>query len=156
MKNNLHKTAGLQALVPLLALSVFSFAAPVVADQAQSIVWEHDDPELKWGPCPEFMPAGCRIAVLQGDPARANADVFFRLPAKSTAPNHWHHSAERMVLVSGEMLVHYEGEEPTTLKKGSYAYGPAEKKHVATCQSREDCVLFIAFEQPVDAFAVEE
>jgi hypothetical protein len=42
-----------------------------------------DDADLDWGPCPEFMPDGCALAILQGDPAQPNADVFFRLPGRS-------------------------------------------------------------------------
>lgn len=113
------------------------------------------DSQLKWGPCPEFMPKGCEIAVLHGDPAGPNADVFFRVPADFTIPEHWHTSAERMVLVSGEMQVTYEGHPPTTLKPGMYAYGPAKLPHSAVCAKGEPCVLFIAFESPVDAVPVE-
>ena len=109
------------------------------------------DPGLTWGPCPEFMPKGCGIAVLHGDPAKPNADVFFRVPGKAVIPRHWHTSAERMVLVSGEMAVSYDGQEPATLRPGTYAFGPAKAPHSATCASAAPCVLFIAFEGPVDA-----
>ena len=114
-----------------------------------------NDASLKWGPCPEFFPAGCQIAVLHGDPARENADVFFKVPANYEIPNHWHTSAERMVLVSGEMTVNYENHEPVTLKPGSYAYGPPKVPHTGTCEKGDECVLFIAFEEPVDAHLVE-
>lgn len=128
-------------------------AAPVGADG--SLVRLAESPELEWGHCPEFMPEGCALAVLQGNPAERNADVFFKLPSKATAPDHWHTSAERMVLVSGEMRVHYEGQDPAVLEEGMYAYGPARLPHEATCVSDEVCVLFIAFEEPVDAFPAE-
>lgn len=72
---------------------------------------------------------------------------------RSALPSH--SSAERMVLVDGHMRVDYDGQEPVDLHPGTYAYGPAEHAHVATCLSEEPCVLFIAFEEPVDAFAVE-
>lgn len=110
-------------------------------------------PELTWGPCPEFMPDGCAIAVLQGDPSKSNADVFFKVPGKSTIPRHWHTSAERMVLVSGELHVTYDGHATTVLNVGTYAYGPAKLPHTASCVSDEPCVLAIAFESPVDAVA---
>jgi hypothetical protein len=32
-----------------------------------------------------------------------------------------------------------------------YAYGPAQHVHEAQCVSVDPCVLFIAFEQPIDA-----
>lgn len=120
-----------------------------------SVVITKTDNNLQWGPCPEFMPAGCGIAVLHGDPGKRNADVFFKVPANTQIPNHKHTSAERMVLVSGELEVTYEGEDPRVLKEGTYAYGPAQKPHSAKCGD-SPCVLFIAFEEPIDAFAVEE
>jgi len=110
---------------------------------------------LEWGPCPAFMPAGCAIAVLNGNPAEPHADIFFRLPAGQNVPSHWHESPERMVLVSGEMQVDYEGQEPVLLTRSSYAYGPSRLPHDATCVSDEDCVLFIAFVDPIDAFEAE-
>lgn len=113
-----------------------------------------DDAKLQWGPCPDFFPAGCQIAVLHGDPAKPNADVFFRVPARYDLPPHWHTSAERMVLVSGELHVTYNGQEPAVLKPGMYAYGPAKAVHRGRCASEEPCVLFIAFEGPVDAIPV--
>jgi quercetin dioxygenase-like cupin family protein len=115
----------------------------------------YQDADLKWGPCPAFIPTGCEIAVLNGDPAKQNADVFFRVPGGFAIPKHWHSSAERMVLVSGEMTVRYEDQKPMTLKPGMYAYGPAKLAHEATCAKGDPCVLFIAFEAPVDAFPSE-
>ena len=97
----------------------------------------------------------CEIAVLHGDPAKPNADVFLKVPAKYEIPPHSHTSAERMVLVSGELEVTYRGQTPSMLKPGMYAYGPAGAPHKASCTSAEACVLFIAFEAPVDAHAFD-
>jgi quercetin dioxygenase-like cupin family protein len=114
-----------------------------------------DDADLQWGPCPAFMPEGCKVAVLHGDPARDNLDVFFKAPSKSNIPMHWHTSAERMILVAGELHVTYDGQKTAILKPGTYAYGPAKRPHHAYCASDADCVLFIAFESPLDAVPVE-
>lgn len=114
------------------------------------------DADLKWGPCPNFLPEGCKIAVLHGDPSKQNSDIFFKVPGKSRIARHWHTSAERMVLVSGELHVTYDGHKPAVLKTGSYAYGPAKLPHEAYCASRAPCILAIAFESPVDAFPSEE
>lgn len=123
--------------------------------EEKAVVKVHDSNDLQWGGCPDFMPEGCSIAVLHGDPTKKNSDVFFRIPENAMVPNHNHTSAERMVLVSGEMQVTYEGEDTQTLKVGSYAYGPPEKAHTAKCV-KGPCVLFIAFEEPVDAMAVAD
>jgi mannose-6-phosphate isomerase-like protein (cupin superfamily) len=107
--------------------------------------------DIRWGPCPEFMPEGCGLAVLQGDPAERNADVLFRLAGNTTADRHWHTSVERMVLISGELHVAYDGREPVVMTPGTYAYGPARLPHSAECRSDDECILFIAFEEHVDA-----
>jgi mannose-6-phosphate isomerase-like protein (cupin superfamily) len=112
------------------------------------------DEALVWGPCPDFFPSGCQLAVLHGDPARPNADVFFRVPGGYDLPNHLHTSAERMVLVSGELHVAYAGQPTVVLRPGAYAYGPPGRPHDGRCASAEPCVLFIAFEEPVDATAI--
>jgi quercetin dioxygenase-like cupin family protein len=101
------------------------------------------------------MPAGCEIAVLRGDPAKPNADIYLRVPAGAEIPAHSHTSAERIILVGGELDVTYQGHAPTKLKAGSYAYGPAKLPHKATCVGADPCTLFIAFELPIDATAHE-
>ena len=137
------------------ALSVLLLASPFTAAFAQDVPLTRTagDAALQWGGCPEFMPKGCEIAVLHGDPAKNNADVFFKVPANAVIPRHWHTSAERMVLVAGEMHVTYDGQATAVLKPGSYAYGPPSMPHKATCGNAGPCVLFIAFESPVDAVA---
>jgi quercetin dioxygenase-like cupin family protein len=124
------------------------------SEHESAIARTADDVRLQWGPCPAFLPEGCQIAVLQGDPGEPNADVFFKVPASSKLPLHWHTSAERMVLVAGELHVTYAGQSATILKAGTYAYGPAKRPHSGSCVSAVPCVLFIAFESPVDAVPV--
>ena len=130
-------------------------AAQPAAASAVPLAKAATDPNLQWGACPEGMPQGCGIAVLQGDPAKPNADIFLKVPGGSTIPPHAHSSAERMVLVSGELDVKYQGASASLLKGGHYAYGPARLPHQATCRSSEPCTLFIAFEGPVDVLPFE-
>jgi quercetin dioxygenase-like cupin family protein len=146
-----------------LAISILAataFAAPAVGGEATepvepALAIAFDDPSLTWGPCPAFLPEGCAIAVLHGDPAANNADVFFRVPGGSTLPLHWHNSAERMVLISGRLRVSYEGQPSVLLRPGMYAYGPPKRPHTGFCEEGEACVLFIGFESPVDAMPID-
>lgn len=146
----------------LILITLFSFfvtgthamSGESIAQKA--IVHTHEDPELEWVSCPEFFPEGCRIAVLQGDPSGENADIFFKVPPDSVIPHHWHTSAERMVLVSGELHLDYDGQDTKVMKPGTYAYGPAKLPHKGYCVDGDPCVLFIAFELPIDAIPTEE
>lgn len=133
-------------------------AGPVPAEQPMqepALVRAWQDPALEWGPCPEFFPEGCAIAVIHGDPAQDNADIFFKVPADYRIPAHWHTSAERMVLVSGRLHVTYDGQDEVVLEPGNYAYGPARLPHDGYCAKGDPCVLFIAFESPVDAIPIK-
>jgi quercetin dioxygenase-like cupin family protein len=147
-------------VISAAAVSVFLAGAnPPASAQApakeQAVTRSVEDPQLQWGPCPPFLPKGCQIAVLHGDPAKPNVDVFLRVPPGSTLPSHTHTSAERMVLVAGELHVTYEGQRTAVLKPGTYAYGPANLPHKAVCRQSGPCVLFIAFESPLDAVPFE-
>ncbi len=138
--------------LPVLFLATALSAQTMVDEKVElSIVKTAKDAGIQWGPCPPFMPGGCNIAVLHGDPAKKNVDILFKVPANSVIPEHYHNSAERMILISGELEVKYKGEKPQTLKAGSYAYGPAGKSHSAKCGDAGPCILFIAFEEPLDA-----
>lgn len=138
--------------IVVFALSPFASPAYAEAPAAElAMAKAADDPELQWGGCPDFLPAGCAIAVLHGDPSKPNVDIFFKVPAKSQIALHTHTSAERMVLIAGELEVTYEGQDAARLTSGTYAYGPAGRPHSGACVSEVPCVLFIAFESPLDA-----
>jgi quercetin dioxygenase-like cupin family protein len=149
----------MQKLLIVLSLTLCLFASGLLLAEESAtepaLAYTFEDPQLEWGPCPAFLPEGCAIAVLHGDPSKPNVDVFFKVPAGATIPSHTHTSAERMVLVSGQLKVTYAGQAPATLEVGTYAYGPAQHPHSAVCAAGAPCVLFIAFESPLDAMPVE-
>ena len=142
----------LRAMLVLLSglgsACAFGQQAPV---PEQALARSAGDAQLAWDICPPFLPEGCEMAVLHGDPAEDNLDVFFKLPAKSTIPLHWHNSPERMVLVAGRLELTYHNQKTAVLEPGTYAYGPAQRPHKGYCASVVPCVLFIAFESPLDA-----
>ncbi|MEE3169664.1 MAG: cupin domain-containing protein [Pseudomonadota bacterium] len=140
---------------PLAFTISLAAACACVSAQEKPLVISHEDPGLEWMPCPDFIPEGCQIAVLQGDPADTNLDIFFKVPGDFEIPPHFHTSQERMVLVSGTLEVVYENHEKETISVGEYAYGPAELPHSAYCHAGADCVLYIGFVAPLDAIPIE-
>ena len=137
-----------------MILNILAALAAAASTSAESpLAIKAGDPALAWGPCPPPFTAGCEIAVLHGAPDRPNADVFLRVPGGYRIVPHSHSSAERMVLVQGRLQVKYQGAPAATLAPGDYAYGPAGRAHQGLCAGAEPCVLFIAFEGPVDAAA---
>jgi quercetin dioxygenase-like cupin family protein len=131
-------------------------AEAVVPDPSRTpLAIKVNDPNLKWAPCPPLFAEGCRIAVLRGDPAKPGADVFFQVPGGYSIAPHSHTSSERMVLITGELEVTYQGRSPIVLQTGQYGYGPAKAPHAVKCRSEDACTLFITFDRPVDAIPYE-
>ena len=154
MNDTRTSTRGMVATI--LACTMMSACATGNAeDGPQVAITRTVASNLQWGACPPIFPAGCQIAVLHGNPAQPNADVFLRVPGGATLPAHSHTSAERMILVEGKLSVRYKGAAAEILTPGEYAYGPASLPHEATCQGDKPCTLFIAFEGPVDAHAFD-
>lgn len=152
------KTPRAGALVAALALGSLTQLAPSERLDAQvatgaTPITRSLSSALEWGPCPAIFPTGCEITVLHGDPSKPNADVFLRIPGGYSLPAHSHTSAERMILVEGQLTVKYKGAAAVVLTAGQYAFGPAGLPHDGRCTSRTRCTLFIAFEGPVDANA---
>src|SRR5687768_10433285 len=95
-------------------------AEPSASDKPVAIAAAAAD--LQWGACPPGMPDGCQIALLHGDPAKPDADIFLKVPGGAEIAPHWHSSSERIMLVSGQLDVHYKGSAPASLSAGSYAF----------------------------------
>ncbi len=124
-----------------------------LSDTETSFATTIDNKDLNWLPAPDFFP-GCSFTILHGDMSKPNMDFFFKIEANTEVVNHTHNSPERMILISGDLEVQYEGEKPVVLKAGSYAYGPAGKPHKAKCLDNGPCVLFVAMIDPFDAVPI--
>lgn len=135
----------------ILIITVFSLGCSAYAAKEKAIAKTYNDPSLKWGPCPEIFPKGCEVSILHGDPSKPQADIFFKIPSGYEIPPHTHTSPEHMTLVRGEMKIHYKGQDPVSASPGTYLYGPSKAPHKATCESKEECVLFISFDSKIDA-----
>src|SRR5688500_18667014 len=126
-----HLIAALATLALLMSANTSSAQD---AAKASALSYDAHSPTLKWGSCPEIFPASqCQVTVLHGDPAKENADVFLKVAPNTKLVHHWHTSAERMILVAGELKVTYDGQPPVLMQPGMYAYGPPKLAHTAEC-----------------------
>jgi mannose-6-phosphate isomerase-like protein (cupin superfamily) len=137
------------AIIPVAAQA--EHHGETAAVQTHAFTYAMNDERIVWADCPAFFAKGCKLGILQGDPSKPNSDVVFKTPGNYDLPEHWHTSAERMVLISGEMDLTYKGQETIQMTPGMYIYGPPKLPHTGRCVSAEPCELFIAFEGPIDA-----
>jgi hypothetical protein len=92
--------------------------------------------DLKWSEAPPGLPAGGKMAVLNGDPTQAGPfTVRLKAPAGYKVMPHTHPSAERLTIISGNFRVGMgEKFDKATMQEmgpGSYVVLPAGMAHFA-------------------------
>jgi quercetin dioxygenase-like cupin family protein len=118
--------------LPLTRLAGQSSAEPAHSPEASFYAQE----TIEWKPGPASLPAGAKMAVLEGDPTKEGPFVM-RLQAPDgyhIAP-HTHPKTERVTVISGTMLLamgdNLDRSAAKTLKAGTYGFWPAGMKHTA-------------------------
>jgi len=114
---------------------------PMPVDQAMAMPMDapamemHASNSLTWRPFqPAGFPAGAKIAVLHGDPAKAG-DYAMRVtfPDGYEFPVHWHTSGEHVTVLSGTFLIAAGGSGDRSAVQahgpGSFLYMPARSPH---------------------------
>lgn len=96
--------------------------------------------DLKWADAPPSLPAGAKIAVLEGDPGKAGPfTIRLKTPAGYKVPAHTHPTAEGITVISGSFsmgtgpkLDEAAGHE---MSVGAFALMPAGTPHYAWSKS---------------------
>lgn len=123
-----------------IALVAYAVAIAGVASlcQAQSITTPQS---TKWGPAPAVLPAGARVAILDGDPTKS-APFTMRLmfPAGYRIAPHSHPVDEHVTVISGGLNVgmgdKFDRKKATTLHPGAFGVIPAGMHHYAWASGR--------------------
>lgn len=92
--------------------------------------------ELKWGPAPPGLPAGAQVAILAGDPNKAEPFVMrAKLPDGYKVPPHWHPSDENVTVLKGTFMAgkgeKFDAGASEALPTGSFVRMPKEMRHFA-------------------------
>ncbi|HVT18551.1 MAG TPA: cupin domain-containing protein [Thermoanaerobaculia bacterium] len=92
--------------------------------------------DMKWGDGPPTLPPGAKLAVLEGDPGKAQAfTIRLRVPDGYKVPPHWHPTTEHVTVISGTLHIamgdKFDDTKGTTLGPGSFAYMGAKAHHYA-------------------------
>jgi hypothetical protein len=129
----------MKAIVVLFAmvalLSAFSFADEMKPmTMAKGVV---DAASVQWGDCPPNLPAGCKVAVMQGDPAKAGEEYTMRAwwPDGYKIMPHFHPQTENLTVISGKFNVgmgdKFDQSNTQAMTAGAFASMPATMHHYA-------------------------
>lgn len=109
-----------------------SASAVRTADQVKT----YSGSDLNWGPAPAVLPAGAKLAVLEGDPMQSGPYTMrLNMPAGYKIPPHHHHAREHVTVISGEFLVgmgdKFEEAKMSSFSSGAFAYLEPTVHHFA-------------------------
>ncbi len=117
---------------------LLAMSSAVFAQQGGKLIVEPHD-GLKW--TPGAVP-GVSICAVDGDMAKGPSHFYLKYGAGLVTPLH-HHSADHYVTtVSGTLVLVVDGKEHR-LPPGSYFALTGKKAHVARCEGKDDCVMFL-------------
>jgi quercetin dioxygenase-like cupin family protein len=91
---------------------------------------------LTWVAAPAVLPAGARLAVLEGDPSKAGPFTMrLSMPAGYRIPPHFHQVDEHVTVISGAFQVGmgdtFDEGKLTTLPPGTFGVIPPGMRHYA-------------------------
>ena len=121
-------------LVPMILLS----ATTVRAQGASSSKLPEG---VQWTAVPPALPPGAEIAVLDGDPAKAEPyTIRLKFPDRYTVAPHFHPTDEHVTVISGTLRLgmgdSIDQKGMKTLRSGGYVTAPAQMHHYAVAQGK--------------------
>jgi hypothetical protein len=89
---------------------------------------------LKWGPPPPGLPPGAQVAIVSGDPSKAEPYVLrAQMPANYRIMPHWHPVTENVTVLSGTVALGmgdtFDAAKMQELPAGGFASLPTEMRH---------------------------
>jgi quercetin dioxygenase-like cupin family protein len=134
--------AGIAVAVSLCCF--FTICALAQESPKAAKVWSYG--EMKWQEDKVLL--AVRSVPLWGDPTTGEHGMLRKFPADYAPPPHKHPSVERVVVISGTIIVRYAGSREKTLGPGSYSEIPPSTEHSVKCGKQSECVFLLASSGP--------
>ncbi|HKQ23259.1 MAG TPA: cupin domain-containing protein [Burkholderiales bacterium] len=145
--------------VVVVVLTSVAFSSALAQDKPRPRVTENPvsiaPGELNWRPCGKPSPDGCEIALTRTE-VKDHVEYFFRAPASTRWPKHWHTNASFLIGVHGSLTINLETGEQHMLLPGGYMYIPGGMIHWAACGEQEPCTVFEYMYNFRDSFRLQE
>ncbi len=117
-------------LITIILLNgYFSFA------MANTHIMKNTD-DLVWNDGPKSLPAGSKVALVEGDPAQKGPfTIRLKFPAKYRIMPHYHPAIEHVTVLDGELYMgagdKYDEAKAKELEEGGMGVMPAKFNHFA-------------------------
>lgn len=136
----------------MLIAAAMAFSSPLIAAEKKEPSKELSQPkeasaaktehtmfvpaDLKWGDGPPGLPAGAKLAILEGNPGKKGAFTLrLQFPDGYKIPAHTHPTAEKVTVISGTLMLgmgdKIDQATAHEMPAGGFAIMPAGMKHFA-------------------------
>lgn len=120
-----------------VAVLVLAVPGPILAGKGAAVVKPQS--ELTWK---NMGVPGVSSAVVDGDMAKGPSRFYLKYASGLKTPLHHHTADHHVTTISGSLVISAAGKE-TPLTPGSYFAFTGGIPHVARCEGKDDCVMFI-------------
>jgi quercetin dioxygenase-like cupin family protein len=135
-----------------LLVALVLIAGSALAQQLQQQPMVTNPEQAKFASSPS-VPDCYTYSVQQGDPKGASSVMLVKMSSGCALPSHWHSANEQATFVSGTGQIQMKGEEPQTVRAGTFTYIPANHQHQLTC--KDSCTYYRTMDGPVDIHYVD-
>jgi quercetin dioxygenase-like cupin family protein len=71
-------------------------------------------------------------------------------------PWHYHTAGEQLIVTQGTVQAEMDGMAAATLESGGFAMMPGKVRHRFSCESKTECIMFVAFDAKYDIVWVKD
>lgn len=132
------------AILILAGISSAQTAKPGVVTALSNVKWESDDKKC------------LSSATENGDPDTGPSTLILKAAPKCDIPWHYHTAEEQLIVSQGTVQAEMDGMPAASLDPGGFAMMPSKVKHRFSCESKNECILFVTFDRKYDIVWVKD
>jgi quercetin dioxygenase-like cupin family protein len=95
-------------------------------------------------------------ATENGDPDTGSSTLVLKAAPACKVPWHYHTAEEQLIVTQGAVQAEMDGMAAASLESGGFAMMPSKVKHRFSCESKNECIMFVTFDRKYDIVWVKD
>jgi len=95
-------------------------------------------------------------ATETGDPDTGPSTLILKAAPGCKVRWHYHTAEEQLIVTQGLVQAEMDGMPAASLESGGFAMMPGKMKHRFSCESKTECIMFVAFDSKYDIVWVKD
>ena len=95
-------------------------------------------------------------ATENGDPDTGPSTLILKAAPNCKVPWHYHTAEEQLIVTQGSVQAEMDGMPAANLESGGFAMMPSKVKHRFSCESKNECIMFVTFDRKYDIVWVKD